>query len=113
MKTYVNGSRAHAARLPGADQGAPPEELLGVVGVGEAGEGALGVVDLVEALVRQEDRLVVGAQQDGGKGPLAKRHGPPLHHQRRLHARRDLRRGDGLALREEVRQQGCRAAGGC
>lgn len=110
--TYVNGSRAHAARLPGTDERALPEELLGVVRVGEAGEGALGVVDLVEALVREQDRLVVGAEQDGGERPLAKRHGPPLHHQRRLDARRDLRRRHRLPLREQVRQESGRAAGG-
>ncbi len=67
-----------------------------------AGSTNLGVVDLVNALVREEDCLVIWSQQNSSERSLPESHGSSLHRQGCFNPSRDLRRGDGFACRKQI-----------
>jgi hypothetical protein len=108
-------TRTHSAWFPRTDQRARPQELLRVLQVREAGQRALSVIDLVDTLVRQQDGLVVGSEEHGGEGPLAKGHGAALDCEAGFDGARDLGGSGRLARGEERGRNGLRGAGseGC
>lgn len=70
---------------------------------------ALRMIDLIDTLVRQQHRLIIGAEQACCEGALAEGYGAPLDRQAGVYAGLDLGACYGRAGGEEV---GCDFVGG-
>ena len=71
MLAQYCSARAHRARFDGRDQCAVPQRLRVVALSRHAGEDGLGVVDRVDVGLGEEDRLVVGGDEQRGERVVA------------------------------------------